>query len=218
MDLTYFGRLRVLKWVPGPKISFLRQFCQPYCHCWKNLKFSKFYPNHIVALHWSMFWLFHWYKNKEKLVRDCTRKTELSKIFFCILIREKSLNILYKRKQIPIFQVSLSRTHLQFINGSRKWIPKYQYCRKSTRRPFSFPICRLAYGYVYIKCNFCNYKFCSSRFSKISLLKFAPKLQSHISNDLQNLLLQNLSFMFHANLFQLIFIIWSQPERGVIYM
>ena len=79
-------------------------------------------------------------------------------------------------------------------------------------RPFS--------GYFYIKVtNFCNYNFCSSsRFSIISLLKFAPKLQSYISHDLQNFMLQNLSFMLHANLLQPIFTIWSQPERGVIYM
>ena len=29
---------------------------------------------------------------------------------------------------------------------------------------------------------------------------------------------QNLSFMFHANLFQPIFTIWSQPEIGANYM
>ena len=67
--------------------------------------------------------------------------------------------------------------------------------------------------------NFCNYKFCSSsRFTIISLFKFAPKLQSYMSNNLQNFMLQNLSFMFHANLFQPIFTICSQPERGVIYI
>ena len=44
----------------------------------------------IVALDWSMYWLFHWYKNKQKLGRDGTRKTELwKKCFFCILIREQ---------------------------------------------------------------------------------------------------------------------------------
>ena len=54
-------------------------------------------------------------------------------------------------------------------------------------RPFGFPTGWLASGYVYIKdTNFCNYKFCSSRFSKISPLKFPPRLQSFISNDLQN--------------------------------
>ena len=75
-------------------------------------------------------------------------------------------------------------------------------------------------GFVYIKdTKFWNYNICSSsRFSKISFLKFAPKLQSYISNDLQNVMLQNLSYMFHVNFFQPIFTIWSQPERGVIYM
>ena len=31
-------------------------------------------------------------------------------------------------------------------------------------------------------------------------------------------MLQNLSFMFHANFFQPICTIWNQLERGVIYM
>ena len=84
---------------------------------------------------------------------------------------------------------------------------------------FGFPTCWLASGYVNIKCsNFCNYKFCSSRFSYISPIKFPPKIESYISNDLQNFTFQNISFMLHANLFQPIFNICSQPERGVIYM
>ena len=75
-------------------------------------------------------------------------------------------------------------------------------------------------GFVYIKdTKFWNYNICSSsRFSNISFLKFAPKLQSYISNDLQNFMLQNLSYVFHVNFFQPIFTIWSQPERGVIHI
>ena len=34
----------------------------------------------------------------------------------------------------------------------------------------------------------------------------------------KNFMPQNLSFMFHANLFQPIFTIWSQPEIGATYM
>ena len=74
---------------------------------------------------------------------------------------------------------------------------------------------RLFSGYVYIKdTNFCNHKFCSSsKFSNISLLKFAAKF-----TKLNKKWSANLPFMFHPNLSQSISTIWSQPERGVIYM
>ena len=86
-------------------------------------------------------------------------------------------------------------------------------------RPFGFLTCWLASGYVCIKdTNFCNYKFCSSIFSKISPLKFPPKLQSYISNAMQNFMLQNISFMFHAILFQQIFTIWSQSAWKRCYL
>ena len=40
-----------------------------------------------------MYWLFHWYKNKQKLMRDGTRKTKVWKIFFLYLYKRTVVTI-----------------------------------------------------------------------------------------------------------------------------
>ena len=42
--------------MPGPKILFWGQFCRSYWQCRRDLKFSKFYPNHsgsALTKNWS---------------------------------------------------------------------------------------------------------------------------------------------------------------------
>ena len=87
--------LRGSKWVPGQNKPFLCQFCQPYWQCQKDLKFSKFYPNHSSHSTDQCSCNFtdtkiskigeRWYK-KNKIMKSLF-------FFFCILITEQSLNI-----------------------------------------------------------------------------------------------------------------------------
>lgn len=92
---------------------------------------------------------------------------------------------------------------------SGKWNLKYRCCRRPPKI-FWLSNMLIRSNYFYIKdTNFCKYKFWGYRFSEISPLKFLPKLQHYVNNDMQNFMMQNLSSMFYANLFQPIFTIWS---------
>ena len=167
MDLTYYGRHKGgVKVGPRPKSTIFGSVLSTIM-CQKELKFSKLI---IVALHSTMLWQFHWYKNKHILVRDGTGKAESWKIFF-----------LYLNKKIILEHLIQEETNTDTLGFTFhpfticKWVLESEIQNisivENLPRPFS--------GYVYIKeTNFCNYKFCSSsKFSNISLLKFAPKVK-----------------------------------------
>ena len=109
MDMTNFGRLKgAQSGSQAQKYNFWVSFVNHTGSVEKTWNLANFILI-IVTLDCSMYWLFHWYKNKQKLVRDGTRKTELWKIFF-----------LYLNKRTVVLTVSCGSTLPVFAFGSAK--------------------------------------------------------------------------------------------------
>ena len=184
MDLIYLD-LRGFKVGPSPKIPFLGQLCQPYWQCPKDLKFNKFHPNHN-ALHWSMYWQFHWYKNKQKWWEMVQEKQNYEKSSFFLHLNKRTIfeHLVWEETNTDILGFTFQNPFAicKWVLGEKK--AKYQYCRKPPNT-FWFSNMLISFKlYLYQRYNFSNYKFGSSRFSNISHNKFPPKLQSYISNDM----------------------------------
>ena len=61
-----------------------------------------------------MNWLFHWYKNKQKLVRDGTRKTELWKIFF-LYLNKRTVVTVSCGSTLPVFAFGSAKIPSSFL-------------------------------------------------------------------------------------------------------